>query len=182
MVTTCLYDRIDAPRSSVAAVRRWLRGRWALLFSHPDDFASYGFESDRWVVQVQEAFASCNIAAIGVEASSDHSWIHEVGGCFADLDLPSVSERGQRFVAFIDSELRVRRVITYASPGSRHSPIDLAFAAAALRSSHQSAERATQRVRLILTAAVIATATLLAPVLLRDFKLAASRGSSARAA
>lgn len=52
------YD-LSAPDSPLpaAALRRWLSGRWALLFSHANDYAAYGFESDRWLVHVQEAFA-----------------------------------------------------------------------------------------------------------------------------
>ena len=38
--------------SSTERLHRWLGGRWSLLFSHPEDFASHGFEADRWVVSV----------------------------------------------------------------------------------------------------------------------------------
>ncbi len=33
----------------IASLRGWLHGSWGLLFSHADDFASYGFEADRWL-------------------------------------------------------------------------------------------------------------------------------------
>ena len=29
------------------SLRTWLHGNWALLFSHPDDFAYHNFETDR---------------------------------------------------------------------------------------------------------------------------------------
>jgi len=70
----------DSPLPA-AAVRRWLHGRWALLFSHPDDFASYGFESDRWLVHVQEAFNSADIRPLALAGLHAAGWVTEVGGC-----------------------------------------------------------------------------------------------------
>ena len=80
------YD-VSAPDSPLpaAAVRRWLHGRWALLFSHPDDFASYGVESDRLLVHVQEAFTSADIRPLALAGPHAVGWVTEVGGCTTTL-------------------------------------------------------------------------------------------------
>ncbi|MGH8188902.1 MAG: hypothetical protein ACREUC_20260 [Steroidobacteraceae bacterium] len=54
----------------IASLRRWLHGQWALVFSHPDDFASYGFESDRWLVHVREAFAATGVRPLALAATA----------------------------------------------------------------------------------------------------------------
>jgi len=68
----------DSPLTA-AALRRWLHGRWALLFSHADDFASYGFESDRWLVHVQEAFAAADVRPLALADRQEAGWT-DVGG------------------------------------------------------------------------------------------------------
>ena len=67
----------DVPEGLLAApaLRRWLHGRWALLFSHPDDFAAYGFESDRWLVHVQEAFAATDIRPLALAGRHETGWV-----------------------------------------------------------------------------------------------------------
>jgi hypothetical protein len=131
-------------------LRRWLRDRWALLFSHPDDFANYGFEADRWVDQVKEAFAGDSVAALAVSARApgDHSgWITAVGGCFIsqrtfdsildhcnEAELVSAYRRpGRRFVMVLDGELQLRRTFLYSDADHVPSPIGLALLAASCR-------------------------------------------------
>ena len=92
-----------------AALRRWLHGRWALLFSHPDDFAAYGFESDRWLVHVQEAFAAADIRPLALADRQEAGWVTEVGGCTTTL---AVDEQA-RFVMTLDAALRPRRTFVY---------------------------------------------------------------------
>jgi hypothetical protein len=136
---------------SATAVRGWMRGRWALAFSHPDDFASYGFEADRWLFEVHQELSSCDVAAIGLaESDMEHSWIHEVGGCFADLAIAPEGTEERRFVAIVDPDLRIRHMMTYASSTSLPSPIDLAHLAVSLRNAHQRSRRTAHRVHLVL--------------------------------
>jgi hypothetical protein len=114
-------------------LKKWLRGRWALVFSHPDDFANYGFEADRWIDHVKEAFAADSIAAIAIKtrAPGDPAgWITAVGGCFISertfdsIILQCRPER--RFVMVLDSALQLRRTFLYSGTDRLPSPIGLA--------------------------------------------------------
>jgi hypothetical protein len=125
--------RTPLPRT---ALRRWLHGEWALLFSHPDDFASYGFEADRWLVHVREAFEATGIrplALAGRETSLASDWITAAGGCAAGPIDELALDHGRRFVITLDDSLRARRTFYYTLQDRLPSPMDLALAAARLR-------------------------------------------------
>jgi hypothetical protein len=124
------YD-VSAPDSPLpaAAVRRWLHGRWALLFSHADDFAAYGFESDRWLVHVQEAFTAADVSPLALADRQEASWVTEVGGRTTTLAF----ERSARFVLTLDAGLRPRRTFVYERGDRLPSPMDLAALAREVR-------------------------------------------------
>jgi hypothetical protein len=137
----------------VTALRRWLRGNWALLFSHADDFASYGFEADRWLVHVEEAFAAANVRPLFVASPGDQGagWLSEIGGFAADLRsnemrrypvargtneyalLNAVGSATSRFVMILDDSLRLRRTFAYTIQDRLPSLIDLVGVAARVR-------------------------------------------------
>jgi hypothetical protein len=141
------------PQAALPAValRRWLHGRWALLFSHPDDFAAYGFEVDRWLVHVQEAFAATDIRPLALAGDHEASWVREVGGCTTSLALDEIQrypvardsreealrtlafEPRTRFVMTLDAGLRLRRTFVYAKSDRLPSPMDLAVIAQGMR-------------------------------------------------
>jgi hypothetical protein len=126
------YD--DGSAVPIASLGRWLHGRWALLFSHPDDFASYGFESDRWLVHVREAFAVTGVRPLALAATATSvapGWITEAGGC-ATGPIDGLDE-GRRFVMTLDDALRRRRTLYYTRQDRLPSPMDLAVAAERLR-------------------------------------------------
>jgi hypothetical protein len=121
---------------SLAALRRWLNGQWGLLFSHPDDFASYGFEANRWLVHVREAFAATGVrplALAGRQTSPASDWITAVGGCIAGPIDELALDHGRRFVITLDDSLRARRTFYYTLQDRLPSPMDLALAAERLR-------------------------------------------------
>jgi hypothetical protein len=148
------YD-VSAPDSPLpaAALRRWLHGRWALLFSHADDFAAYGFESDRWLVHVQEAFAAADVRPLALADRQEAGWVTEVGGCTTALALSEIQrypvardsseealrkaafERSARFVMTLDAGLRLRRTFVYTQRDRLPSPMDLAALARQARDS-----------------------------------------------
>lgn len=113
-------------------LRRWLRGRWALLFSHPDDFAHHGFEADRWIEQVKQTFQAESIAAlaVGPRAAGDHAgWIVASGGCFISqrtFDSIVDCRPERRFVMVLDGALQLRRTFLYSGADAVPSPIGLA--------------------------------------------------------
>jgi hypothetical protein len=133
------------------ALRRWLHGRWALLFSHPDDFAAYGFESDRWLVHVEEAFAATDIRPLALAGRHETGWVTAVGGRTTALALDEIQrypvardsreetlraaafEPSARFVMTLDAALRLRRTFVYAQQERLPSPMDLAVIAKGLR-------------------------------------------------
>jgi hypothetical protein len=155
------YDVI-VPEGSLPAValRRWLHGRWALLFSHPDDFAAYGFESDRWLVHVQEAFAATDIRPLALAGDHEAGWVTEVGGCTTSLALDEIQrypvarasreealriaafEPATRFVMTLDAALRLRRTFVYTKSDRVPSPMDLAVLAKGLREGAMTRHRA----------------------------------------
>ena len=127
------YD-VSAPDLPVpaAALRQWLQGRWALLFSHADDFADYGFESDRWLVHVQEAFAVADIRPLALEDRQEAGWVTEVGGGTTTFHS-AACDPATRFVMTLDAALRVRRTFVYTQQDRLPSPMDLAALARELR-------------------------------------------------
>ena len=146
------YD-VTAADSPLAApaLRRWPHGRWALLFSHADDFAAYGFESDRWLVHVQEAFAAADIRPLTLADRQETSWVTEVGGCITSLALDEIQrypvardsreeqlrsaafDGSTRFVMTLDTGLRLRRTFVYTQRDRLPSPMDLAALAREVR-------------------------------------------------
>ncbi len=152
------YD-VSAPdlRLPAPALRRWLHGRWALLFSHADDFAAYGFESDRWLVHVQEAFAATDIRPLALAGRHEAGWVTEVGGCTTTLALDEIQrypvardsreealrsaafDPAARFVMTLDAGLRLRRTFVYTQRDQLPSPMDLAALAREVRDGSVSA-------------------------------------------
>jgi hypothetical protein len=150
-----------APLPAVA-LRRWLHGRWALLFSHPDDFAAYGFESDRWLVHVTEAFAATDIRPLALAGRHAAGWVTEVGGCTTSLALDEIQrypvardsreealrsaafEPATRFVMTLDAALRLRRTFVYTKQDRLPSPMDLAVLANGLRAGIKSRHGASR--------------------------------------
>jgi hypothetical protein len=144
---------VNVPEGSLpaAALRRWLHGRWALLFSHPDDFAAYGFESDRWLVHVEEAFAATHIRPLALAGRHETGWVTAVGGFTTSLALDEIQrypvardsreealrsaafESANRFVMTLDAALRLRRTFVYTQQDRLPSPMDLAVLAQGLR-------------------------------------------------
>ena len=126
--------------SSTDRLHQWLGGRWSLLFSHPEDFASRGFEADRWVYCLCEELERLDLAVVGAGASFRRSWVSQVGGRFIrsneveDL-LPGDwrVNAHEHFVTILDAGMRARRTIVYAAGTDVPSPIELAQAAAGLR-------------------------------------------------
>ena len=153
MSYAALKYEASAPDSPLpaAALRRWLHGRWALLFSHADDFAAYGFESDRWLIHVYEAFAAADVRPLALADRQEAGWVTEVGGCTTTLALDEIQrypvardsseefqrnaafERSARFVMTLDAGLRLRRTFVYAQRDRLPSPMDLAALAREVR-------------------------------------------------
>jgi len=139
---------------SISQVRRWLDGSWALLFSHSDDFADHGFEADRWIAHVCEAFASTGVrplARVSGASGLAAGWVTEIGGrCTTNMYIDEIRrsflrETGdsaesawiwdsrQRFVLLLDDALRARWSFHYSAGDRLPSPIELAAIGEALR-------------------------------------------------
>jgi len=155
-----------AIRDSRAVLRRWLGDSWALYFSHPNDFARYDFEADRWYYMLEDGFNAAEVRPLGPTAVGrlpGGSWIETVGGKLTDL--PRLPRGKDRFVATYDSSLRLRRTFAYTAAQALPSPLDIAAVAVVLRqrAAAQNSRRALQLnraavVALVATASVIALA------------------------
>jgi len=126
--------------SATDRLQHWLSGRWSLLFSHPEDFASEGFEADRWVSCLCEDLERLDLAVLASSGTDRRSWVSEVGGRFisaSDVDdlLPGDwhLNPNEHFVTILDGALRARRTVVYAAGTQVPSPIELAQSAAGLR-------------------------------------------------
>ena len=156
MATLTLARRdvcFDAKLLGATSLTEWLNGRWALLFSHSQDFATSGFEADRWLCIVQSALEAAHVRCVSVPTRdrSPHDWIERVeGDALLVLDPPrrrrseemnarvgalrsSIARFRGRFVMVIDAELQLRGTLGYESGAHLPSVLDLIAATERLR-------------------------------------------------
>jgi alkyl hydroperoxide reductase subunit AhpC len=137
------------------SLQAWLRGDWAILFSHPDDFVRYDLEMDRWLVVAKRAFAERGIRPIALASPTsdpERSWITQVSGdnrsvlledtsqqCFGPADLQTrvlreeIEQTKRRFVMIIDDELRQQKIFNYGTLSNLPSPLEFLGWTEALR-------------------------------------------------
>jgi hypothetical protein len=141
-----------------APLRDWLRGDWAMLFSHPVDFQYQGLEIDRWQSILREEFRNRGVRPLACRrgaAELDGSWVSDLiadrglvrleggnGGGDEIVDLPLRALREDilamppRFVLIVDDELRRRGVLKYSAGRATVSPLDLLGSIDLLRRRH----------------------------------------------
>jgi hypothetical protein len=155
----CAESRLKTSRTRVcdiALLRASLAPRWAILFSHPDDFAQEQIEMDRWVIVLARSFSARGVLPVALArppSSPEHGWLGRLaagdGDSAAVLTLDDVSAavadfsdgalRAQiarsspRFAMILDSSLRCRRTLSYRLPAELPSPLELIGWALALR-------------------------------------------------
>jgi hypothetical protein len=153
MTTLALADGrlgICAQRlSGAGSLRTWLAGRWAILFSHPEDFAQEELETDRWLSILSQGFGTRGVAAVALLRTGGElgeSWLGRLAALNRDcaagvsFELPQparsadfaagalhadIGRSGARFAMIVDSDVRCRRTLSYRPSGELPSPLDL---------------------------------------------------------
>ena len=158
MTIVALPDEISAQGvAGRVSLRSWLADRWAILFSHPQDFVQEQWEMDRWLSVLCRSFSGHDVATLALAPAGHDAGesclgrLAALGGEFAavlalDPPLPGlladvsagalraeIAHGGLRFAMIIDPNLRCRRVLSYRLPVELPSPLDLIGWAVALR-------------------------------------------------
>jgi len=155
-------------RTGGLSLRAWLAGRWAIVFSHPEDFAQEQLEMDRWIGILSRSFSAWGIAAVALlqaGCDAERGWLGRLAGpgldpaatlsleprncaappTVADFALgglrADIARNGPRFALIIDSDLRCHRTLRYRLPGELPSPLELVGWAVALRKRDRTLER-----------------------------------------
>lgn len=140
----------SSPWSTLQSLGEWLADDWALLFSHPRDFAHEGFERDRWLRIVRDAYRERGLRPVALAVASHEvsaGWIDDVTAEVSALTLPAafdsvaagllrdhIGSLQGRFVLVIDAQLHVQGVLRYVhSYMQTLSPLDLLEAVDDLR-------------------------------------------------
>lgn len=152
------------PRSATISLREWLDGRWAILFSHPEDFLQEQLEIDRWVSVLEHSVRAHDVRLLALAApvrDAESGWLGQLvelageSAAVLSLDRPqasvptdlpasalraSIGSSGPRFAMILDSNARCRRVLSYRGRAQSLSPFDLIGWAASLRGRAHSEE------------------------------------------
>lgn len=138
------------------SLRARLAGRWAILFSHPQDFAQEQLEMDRWVAVLARSFSAHRVLPVALArpgSDCEPGWLAQVtagsGGFAAVLALDTspggladfsagalraqIARSGPRLAMILDPNLRCRRTLSYRLPADLPSPLELIGWAVALR-------------------------------------------------
>lgn len=152
-------SRLERPRKRVCdttLLRASLAPRWAVLFSHPEDFAQEQLESDRWLSVLARSFKARGVLPVALArpgSEPERGWLDQLAALGGEsaavltLDDPSIAladrpecafraqiaRSGPRFAMILDSSLRCRRTLSYSSPVDLPSPLELIGWAVALR-------------------------------------------------
>jgi hypothetical protein len=166
MTVLALPDEISAQRvSGRIALRTWLAQRWAILFSHPQDFVHEQLEMDRWMSVLSRSLSDHDVAAVALARAGHDTGAGRLGGLAAlggefaavlalDPPLPGlltdlsagalradIARSGPRFAMIIDPKLHCRRVLSYHLSAEPPSPLDLIGWAVALRKRDEAGGR-----------------------------------------
>jgi alkyl hydroperoxide reductase subunit AhpC len=147
MATLTLSNTTDAIASGATPtrLREWLGGKWAVLFSNPEDFAPHPTTPEGFITLLADDFAACGVKplALGRSNGATVNWLDFAGAdtsaVVLDLDsncgqLVDLAERtlalkisrlNSRFVIVLDEKARCRTTITYDSRRlERHRTIE----------------------------------------------------------
>lgn len=150
-----------------ALLRASLAPRWAILFSHPDDFAQEQLEMDRWLTVLARSFGARGVVPVALArpgSDPEQGWLGQLAALDGEsaavltLDDPSVAladfswvalraqiaRSGPRFAMILDSSLRCRRTLSYRLPAELPSPLELVGWAVALRKRDHGDERSRE--------------------------------------
>lgn len=160
MLLSLADGRLERCRGGTAgtdSLRAWLADRWAVLFSHPEDFAQEELEMDRWISILERGFGGRGVAPVALARAGcdpEQGWLGRLAavghGAAAVLmldpappgaaaDLPAlvlrtrIARSGPRFALVIDPDLHCRRAFGYRARSGLPSPLDLIGWAVALR-------------------------------------------------
>jgi len=151
MATLTLTHKTDAA-SGKTRLREWLGGNWAVLFSHPEDFAPHPTTPEGFITLLADDFAACGVKPISLgDDSTAVSWLDFAGADTTNIVLDTEPESGQvvdlaerrlalqlertlalklqrvaaRFVIVLDEKARCRTTITYdARHTGRHRTVE----------------------------------------------------------
>ncbi len=150
-------ERLAKGPYDATSLRAWLASRWAILFSHPEDFAQEQLEMDRWISIVSRSFGERGVAPVALSRPGrdpGQGWLGRLAAAGREsvavltLDPPSsgavadpaaaelrarIAGSGPRLAMILDPALRCRRTLSYRLPAELPSPLDLIGWAASLR-------------------------------------------------
>jgi hypothetical protein len=62
------FEYIDDESTVASAWRSF--NRWSIVFSHPEDFAPYDLENDRWIILLRRAFQDSEVRPVELYPSN----------------------------------------------------------------------------------------------------------------